>query len=387
MNGHEYPFRPAAQGSHSLAQGARRGSSDRLAPPRQLSPDTAESQPRLACPYYKRAPNQPPKRASCIHPGFPSIARLKEHLYRRHQIFCCVRCNQRFDTEDEHDRHEREARSLCWDRGYQRDYNDGFDQKQRERVKKRMKASEINTDEKKWREIFRVLFPEDQEMPYTPYCHGAPSSELDNYHRYFQAHTDRVLQHRLGSTPNEAMKSLVRDVQEQLFEEFHALQSDDDRSSCTSRASTPVSSNASPGPTFDFGFEEDPPIAPADDGMQNSATIFFGEVVGGEVTVPNPQHVSFQYQSTQTPQIVLSRPFSPGPQACEQFRQVNNIAHVNIAGNSHPVSAYYNSFNGGESVGNLFPVNHQVQTDVRISDPDMDEWVDPSATGPNAFGT
>ncbi|KAL1614801.1 hypothetical protein SLS54_009458 [Diplodia seriata] len=217
-----------------------------------------------------------------------------------------------------------------------------------------------------------MLFPDDEAIP-TPYCHDTPSPELDNYHQYCRDHTDRVLQHRLGSIPNETLRSLMRDVQEQLFGEFHALQSDDDRSSCTSRASTPLSS-ASPGTPLHF--EEDPA---AESGIQNPEPLF-AEVVQGEVMLPNPHHVFFQYRDVQTPQIVLSE-----PQSCETFTQINSIAHVNIPGGSHPASNY-----GSDDVGsatNFAPFTNHFQSDVWMVDSQPGDWPDPSASGPNTFGT
>ncbi|KAL0254513.1 hypothetical protein SLS55_009989 [Diplodia seriata] len=126
------------------------------------------------------------------------------------------------------------------------------------------------------------------------------------------------------------MKKLVDDVHDQICEEFQAMQHDDDRSSCTSRASTPMSS---PSPRTPLSFEDPPPTAdnaelhmPKRRRMGNTGEPrerLFGEVMEGEAFYPN--HVSMQYghQGAQPPQIMISP-------ACDAFAQTNGIIPLGI---------------------------------------------------------
>ncbi|KAF2093348.1 hypothetical protein NA57DRAFT_81278 [Rhizodiscina lignyota] len=48
---------------------------------------------RLACPYFQRNPSRYMSRRSCPGPGWKSVHRVKEHLYRKHmQVLQCLRC-------------------------------------------------------------------------------------------------------------------------------------------------------------------------------------------------------------------------------------------------------------------------------------------------------
>ncbi|KAB2572070.1 Zn2 cys6 DNA-binding protein [Lasiodiplodia theobromae] len=206
----------------------------------------------------------------------------------------------------------------------QRNYDDGLDQDQRSRLKKRERKSDTKTDEDKWRAIYKTLFPGEVAIS-TPYCND---SELDDYHRYCRENSDRILGDKLGAIPGgvwsgsaQQMKELVRDVQEQLFGEFHTQQNDDDHSSCTSRGSTPMSAS----PMTPSYFDENPPMTAADPEVHTSKR----RRVGEEAYFLN-DHVT--YQGTLTPQIRVSP-------ACEAFMEGNLIAELSLDGNLSPLPA------------------------------------------------
>lgn len=160
-------------------------------------------------------------------------------------------------------------------------------------------------------------------------------SELDDYHRYCRENSDRILGDKLGAIPGgvwsgsaQQMKDLVRDVQEQLFGEFHTQQNDDDHSSCTSRASTPMS--ASPRTPLYFEENLSMPIADSEANISKKRRMDdaelrqrqFDETMGGEACLSN-NHVL--YQGSPAPQIRVS---PAEPQACEAF-----MARLNLDGN------------------------------------------------------
>lgn len=167
-------------------------------------------------------------------------------------------------------------------------------------------------------------------------CNDAPSTELDDYHQYCRENSDRVLGGKLGADPSgvwsgsaQQMKEIMRDVQEQLFWEFHAQQNDDDRSS---RASTPMSAS----PRTPLYFEENPPTPTVDSEAHTSKKRRmhdtelrqrqFDETMGGEACLSN-NHVL--YQASPPPQIRVS---PAEPQSCDAFIEGYSIAQLNLDG-------------------------------------------------------
>ncbi|OJD29720.1 ribosome biogenesis protein nsa2 [Diplodia corticola] len=128
---------------------------------------------RFACPYFQRhgsASNQggPKMHASCMYPGFKTVARLKEHLYRCHmQPAHCVRCYRVFTTKQELDDHHL-ATERCQAISEKR-IIDGINEHQAKRLRCRKPKEGVNTEEDKWRDVYFILFPNDREAP-SPYC-------------------------------------------------------------------------------------------------------------------------------------------------------------------------------------------------------------------------
>ncbi|KAL1638636.1 hypothetical protein SLS58_008754 [Diplodia intermedia] len=240
-------------------------------------------------------------------------------------------------------REHQAARNSCEFQKHQFNYGDGFDQEQKGRLKKRKRTGGTVTDEDKWRDIYLMLFPGEQAVP-EPHSHA---TDLDGFHKYWQDNSDRVFQEKASEIPNGSrgvpmhlMKKLVDDMHEQILEEFQALQHDDDRSSCTSRASTPMSS---PSPRTPLSFEDPPPTAdnaelhmPKRRRMENteeSRERLFGEVMEGEAYYSN--HVSMQYghQGAQPPRIILSP-------ACDAFAEANRIIPLGIPDGAQRVQSH-----------------------------------------------
>ncbi|KAF2663811.1 hypothetical protein BT63DRAFT_112518 [Microthyrium microscopicum] len=112
---------------------------------------------KLACPYYKRNPEVHKTWKSCSGPGFVSVHRLKEHLYRRHALrMHCPRCWQLFKNDGEVDLHLR-SKNIC--EIEETKTLEGFDKAQEACLKsrKRTNLSEVE----RWKDIYRILFPED----------------------------------------------------------------------------------------------------------------------------------------------------------------------------------------------------------------------------------
>ncbi|KAK3984057.1 hypothetical protein QBC44DRAFT_226611, partial [Cladorrhinum sp. PSN332] len=78
------------------------------------------------CPYFKYNPGRYRMERNCRGPGWPSIHRAKEHLFRRHRQpqFRCGRCWQPFKDEASFLEHQRTPQP-CTLR--EKEYIEGFD--------------------------------------------------------------------------------------------------------------------------------------------------------------------------------------------------------------------------------------------------------------------
>ncbi|UQC83607.1 uncharacterized protein CLUP02_09101 [Colletotrichum lupini] len=118
----------------------------------------------MACPYLKHDPSRYSQRRSCRGAAFPSTHRLKEHLHRTHrQKPNCPRCRSLFKTEAEVGTHLK-AQTLC-NVVQGEDSVEGFDAAQEKLLKSKKRRKGVETEEDKWREIFKILFPSHRDIP------------------------------------------------------------------------------------------------------------------------------------------------------------------------------------------------------------------------------
>ncbi|KAH8886341.1 hypothetical protein GQ53DRAFT_612925, partial [Thozetella sp. PMI_491] len=128
---------------------------------------------RFACPYFKRNPRKYSRVTTCLGPGWTEIHRVKQvnptfgkfsvnHLHRRHALPPqCPRCWEAFETDSSRDAHLRED-SQC----EKRDNNtllEGFTRNQERQLRSRKRTDKNMTDADRWREIYRILFPDDDQ--------------------------------------------------------------------------------------------------------------------------------------------------------------------------------------------------------------------------------
>lgn len=140
----------------------------------------ANSGRKFACPFFKRNPRKFSKWTSCPGPGWDEVHRVKyatpelvtpahsqtnrcirSHLYRRHELIQCPRC---WCTH-------KNTRSLTvhlqMDPPCEKQQNmglaDGVTQEQKEKLLSRKKAHGDMTHEERWRHIYMILFPDDDE--------------------------------------------------------------------------------------------------------------------------------------------------------------------------------------------------------------------------------
>ncbi|KAI1657009.1 kinase-like protein [Daldinia decipiens] len=132
----------------------------------------------FACPFYRRNPERFASTVSCCFRSYRKISRLKEHLERVHRIFRCPRCQQICEKEKAVDEHLQQD-DICtrqdpvvFNESY--DWSQGYGQKQASDLKSRWRNL---SDHEKWRNIYRILFPYDRNIPF-PYAMQSGSSYL-----------------------------------------------------------------------------------------------------------------------------------------------------------------------------------------------------------------
>ncbi|KAK5663804.1 hypothetical protein OQA88_7 [Cercophora sp. LCS_1] len=194
---------------------------------------------KLACPFYKRYPSSECMSKSCRAPGWPTVHRVKEHIYRQHmpKDFTCRRCLGTFDTEATLDSHS-QANPPC--KAKSKDIEREVlhvTQTQLTQLRRRYKGHGI--DEKaRWIHTFRILFPNvpDAEIP-SPYHEtelgdAFSNPVIINAFRQFAGQTlpsriaadvnDRLRVQSLGQVPETgaALQDIIRDAIHEAFGEF-----------------------------------------------------------------------------------------------------------------------------------------------------------------------
>lgn len=147
-----------------------------------------EMNPPLACPYFKHDPTKYTGRnwGSCCGPGWKTVHRVKEHLYRCHRqpAYKCPRCGESFAEEQIMKKHIRKTK-LCVVRDEKQ--TDGFDSKQEAKLKSRKRATTELSEVEKWRQSYKILFPHVPEVripsPFYEYTEVHDDS-LDVYEEY-----------------------------------------------------------------------------------------------------------------------------------------------------------------------------------------------------------
>ncbi|KAH6855545.1 hypothetical protein B0I37DRAFT_411529 [Chaetomium sp. MPI-CAGE-AT-0009] len=181
--------------------------------------DEEKGTAKFACPYFQRNPKKYRNWTSCPGPGWDEVHRVKTHLYRRHALpIQCPRCWDTFKEDSQLQSHLQQDPPCSVRRN--RTLHEGFTKDQERRLRSRKKTHADMTDEDKWREIYMILFPDDEQdaipSPYydesddagessDPNCFG----ELEDYATFIR----------------QEMPTLVRRELETLFrEEFQDIE-------------------------------------------------------------------------------------------------------------------------------------------------------------------
>ncbi|KAK4445174.1 hypothetical protein QBC34DRAFT_166066 [Podospora aff. communis PSN243] len=252
----------------SDSEGGRDGEPKRT----KLTPES-ESQParRLACHYNRRNPQKHNKHRSCNGPGWSTVHRVKEHIYRTHALPTrCARCGEEFQNEADLTAHQRRPQG-CEVREVEQ--AEGCTKDQEKALRKRTKG--LESEEEKWKEMYRILFPDDPEdaIP-TPYYDDGDSSwesrrddEFNRYESYLRRELPRAVRTRLEeavasfSDPfvrqlRSQLVDIVRDTQAQLFRDYR--QTMQARSSTTNDTGPDTAQFDAPGQFSDIFLDLSP---------------------------------------------------------------------------------------------------------------------------------
>ncbi|KAH6216553.1 hypothetical protein HBI42_126390 [Parastagonospora nodorum] len=170
---------------------------------------SSERGAKFACPFYKHEPHRFRARRTCPGPGWPTVHRMKEHLYRAHaQLVYCPRCYATFDADMDLSSHLRSAHCLV----SEPQSIEGID---RETLKSLRKRSPVfRPEEDKWRDVYHVLFPDVdlEDIPSPFYDADTPSEESRRFRRELLRRVQQELLSTAGQLPHPVEHQLLHQV-------------------------------------------------------------------------------------------------------------------------------------------------------------------------------
>ncbi|CAJ2512044.1 Uu.00g076690.m01.CDS01 [Anthostomella pinea] len=223
-----------------------------------------ELERKWACPFYKHDPEAHSKHRSCAGPGWPSLHRLKEHLYRIHRLpkHTCPRCTEPFEDAKDLQSHLR-ADEPC--KTLELVPVQGIDEATEAKLRIRKKHGPGVTEEQRWKEIYLILFPDANRhaVPNPYYDSNDPlalSKRVDRFRRVekrIKKELPQLVQKRVErkfeNVQIEVLHNLNDIIRDGLLEFFKGLPRDDRSPSvtpaATPRATTPgLNSSHEPSP-------------------------------------------------------------------------------------------------------------------------------------------
>ncbi|KAK4119403.1 hypothetical protein N657DRAFT_259737 [Parathielavia appendiculata] len=203
------------------ADGDGRRKKTKRAPPLAAVPG-ANVCGKFACPYFKRNPKKYRNWTSCPGPGWDEVHRVKTHLYRRHALpVQCPRCWDVFKSDAPLQSHLQQD-PPCAIQG-NRLLQEGFTKDQEKKLRSRKKSHADMTDEDKWFEIYKILFPDDDPSAIpSPYYNGFDSEgssrevhgsgELEDYATFIRREMPTLVRRELETL----FRDEFQDVEERI---------------------------------------------------------------------------------------------------------------------------------------------------------------------------
>ncbi|KAI1492413.1 hypothetical protein F5X96DRAFT_385771 [Biscogniauxia mediterranea] len=219
---------------------------------------------KWACPFFKHDPNTFGQERCCAGPGWPTIHRLKEHLYRKHLLprHVCLRCRKPFREQKDLEDHLR-ADARC--EKVELVPVLGIDEATEAKLRMRKKYGPDVTEEQRWKDIYIILFPKanPRSLP-SPYYEPKDAVELSNKAmlKRIKKELPALMQKRVESKFDQAQAELLNgfmDIARDVVYEFCTGLPRNERSP----SATPAASPRSPTPSLSGANES--PVGPSDD--------------------------------------------------------------------------------------------------------------------------
>ncbi|TLD36853.1 hypothetical protein E2P81_ATG02635 [Venturia nashicola] len=169
---------------------------------------------RFACPFFKHNADNHQRWRSCRGPGWEEVRRVKEHVYRRHTLFTCPRCQLSFEDSETLNEHAQAAESCTIANHPPEQPIEGCNKEQERKLRCR-KRQPGETDEDRWAEMYRILFGDDVEVPGPYYDFDLPTSS--------PSPTDLpLIEEMLRALPQRLTEDINRHFRRPLNEELRA---------------------------------------------------------------------------------------------------------------------------------------------------------------------
>ncbi|CVL04358.1 uncharacterized protein FPRN_00407 [Fusarium proliferatum] len=168
---------------------------------------TTSTAPRFACPFYKNDPERYANSRSCCGPGWETVHRVKEHIFRSHTLpeYECQRCFQCFKTELKLSRHLR-ASAPCEVQSRNTQEHEGINASQSKALHARARKCDPAADlkeveEQRWNDVYKIIFPGGGLVP-TPYYDRLQKSNNDDFDTNLMSDFEQRLRGNIGEMKN-----------------------------------------------------------------------------------------------------------------------------------------------------------------------------------------
>ncbi|KAI8710798.1 hypothetical protein NCS52_01539800 [Fusarium sp. LHS14.1] len=155
--------------------------------------DEEEEKRKFACPFFKYNRQAFMSSRTCVGPGWDSVHRVKEHIFRRHMLpnTQCEKCLAQFETESAFDEHVRNPCQKKPPSG-----SSGINKEQERQLRSRKMYQKSSDEEEKWRAIYRIIFPGEKDIP-SPYYDPEVPEIPDIYQQMLMQDLPKIVARRL----------------------------------------------------------------------------------------------------------------------------------------------------------------------------------------------
>ncbi|KAM6530146.1 hypothetical protein FALCPG4_008270 [Fusarium falciforme] len=160
---------------------------------------------KFACPFYKNDPQALRGSRTCVGPGWSSVHRVKEHIFRRHILpeRQCHDCLGHFETQAELDQH---LEAPCRQEPPLKFH--GINKNQEKQLRSRKMYRKSLDEEEKWRAVYKITFPDEVNIPSSYYEPEVPESP-DCYRQLLIQKLTRIITKRLTAPESGLMKHIT----------------------------------------------------------------------------------------------------------------------------------------------------------------------------------